>query len=103
MPHAPSPSPISPIQGLDADEASSSVPVVLPPGPMDIINIPANNTDKPDDTPVMDQSLAPIDTGLVLDGPPGDPASSGQPEVPISASDQHDVAMDAGGANIHMD
>ena len=45
----------------------------------------------------------PIDTGLVLDGPPGDPASSGQPEVPISASDQHDVAMDAGGADIHMD
>ncbi|KIM60366.1 hypothetical protein SCLCIDRAFT_26701 [Scleroderma citrinum Foug A] len=53
-PHPPSPSPISPIQGLDTDEASSSVPVVLPPGPMDIINIPANNTDKPDDTPVMD-------------------------------------------------
>ena len=41
-----------------------------------------------DDTPVMDQSLTLIDTGLVLDGPPGDPASSGQPEVPISASDQ---------------
>ena len=51
----------------------------------------------------MDQSLAPIDTGLVLDGPSGDPASSGQPEVLISASDQHDVTMDAGGANIHMD
>ncbi|KIM60162.1 hypothetical protein SCLCIDRAFT_26806 [Scleroderma citrinum Foug A] len=97
------PSPISLIQGLDVDEASSLVPVILPPGPMDIINIPADTTNKPDDTPVMDQSLAPIDTGLVLDGPPGDPASSGQPEVPISASDQPDVTMDAGGANIHMD
>ena len=102
-PHPPSPSPISPIQVLDMDEASSSVPVVLPPGPMDIVNIPANNTDKPDDTPVMDQSLMPIDTSLAPDGPPGDPASSGQPEVPISASDQPDVMMDAGGADIHMD
>ncbi|KIM61905.1 hypothetical protein SCLCIDRAFT_25380 [Scleroderma citrinum Foug A] len=96
-PHPPSPSPISLIWRLDADEASSLVPVVLPPGPMDIINILANTTNKPDDTPVMDQSLAPIDTSLVPDGPPGDPASSGQPEVPISASDQPDVTMDAGG------
>ena len=70
---------------------------------MDIINIPAATTDKPDDTPVMDHSLAPIDTSLAPDGPPGDPASSGQPEVPISASDQPDVAMDAGGADIDMD
>ena len=85
------------------DEASSSVPVVLPPGPMDIVNILADTTDKPDDTPVMDQSLTPIDTGLVLDGPPGDPASSGQPKVPISASDQPNVTMDAEGANVHMD
>ena len=35
-PHLPSASPISPIWCLDVDEASSSVPVVLPPGPMDI-------------------------------------------------------------------
>ncbi|KIM52280.1 hypothetical protein SCLCIDRAFT_32757 [Scleroderma citrinum Foug A] len=36
----------------------------------------SNTTDKPDDTLVMDQSLVPIDTGLVPDGPPSDPASS---------------------------
>ena len=47
--------------------------------------------------------MVPIDIGLIPDGPPGDPASSGQPEVPISASDQPDVMMDAGGADIHMD
>ena len=85
------------------DEASLLVPVVVSPGPMDIINIPAATTDKPDDTLVMDHSLVPIDTSLAPDGPPGDPASSGQPEVPISASDQPDVTMDAGGADIDMD
>ena len=60
-PHPPSPSPISPIRGLDADEASSLVPVVVSPGPMDIINIPADTTNKPDDTPVMDHSLTVMD------------------------------------------
>ena len=39
-------------------------------------------------------SLAPIDISLAPDGPPGDPVSGGQPEVPISASDQPDVVMD---------
>ncbi|KIM58613.1 hypothetical protein SCLCIDRAFT_27997 [Scleroderma citrinum Foug A] len=64
-PHPPSPSPISPIRGLDADEASSLVPVVVSPGPMDIINIPADTTNKPDDTPVMDHSLTPAISGHI--------------------------------------
>ena len=96
-PHPPFSSLISPIWGLDADKASLLVPVVVSPGPMDIINILANMTDKPDDTPVMDHSLTPINIGLALDGPPGDQVFSGQPEVPISASGQPDVMMDAGG------
>ena len=102
-PHPPFSSLISPIRGLDADKASLLVPVVVSPGPMDIINIPANMTDKPDDTPVMDHSLTLINIGLALDGPPGDQVFSGQPEVPISASGQPDVMMDAEGANIDMD